>query len=152
VFGELRAKIADAMGSLALAIEHIGSTSVPGLAAKSIIDIDAVIRGSDDLPKAIEALEGIGYIHRGEIAGGPPGCDAFLRAHGASVHHLFVCPRDSAELRRHLAFRDYLRSHAEAATEYASLKRDLAERFSHDNGSYTRAKTDFVEQILRRSR
>lgn len=151
IFEEIRARIAFAMGNLALAIEHVGSTAVPGLAAKPIIDIDVVIRSRDDLPATIERLAVIGYIHRGELPDGPPGCEAFHRPPDAPIHHLFVCPQDNQQLRKHLAFRDYLRTHPDARTEYASLKRALAARFSNDRESYTRSKTDLIERMLVRA-
>ena len=110
IFEEIRARITSAMGDLALAIEHVGSTAVPGLAAKPIIDIDVVIRSHDDLLETIKRLATIGYVHHGELRNGPPGCEAFHRPPDAPIHHLFVCPRDNEQLRKHLAFRDYLRT------------------------------------------
>jgi GrpB-like predicted nucleotidyltransferase (UPF0157 family) len=151
IFGDLRERIASALGSLAVRIEHVGSTSVPGLAAKPIIDIDTVIRTPGDLPAAIERLEGIGYVHIPEIKGGPPGCEAFDRPPGTPVHHLFVCTQDADQFHKHIAFRDYMRTHPEATADYVALKRDLAARFSHDRLSYTKSKTDFIERILARA-
>jgi len=151
IFESLRARIASALGSLALRVEHVGSTSVPGLAAKPIIDIDTVIRVSGDLPAAIERLEAIGYSHRGEIVGGPPGCEAFDRPPDAPVHHLFVCPEDTDQLHKHLAFRDYLRTHPEARAQNVALKRSLAVRFSHNRIGYTESKTEFILGILSRA-
>ena len=150
VFEAIRQRIASALGSLALRIEHMGSTSVPGLAAKPIIDIDTVIRVAGDLPATIERLEAIGYNHRGEIQGGPPGCEAFDRPPDAPVHHLFVCPLGTDQFEKHLAFRDYLRTHPEARAEYMALKRDLAARFSHDRLRYTESKSEFILGILAR--
>jgi len=151
IFERLHLRIADALGSLAVRIEHMGSTSVPGLAAKPIIDIDTVIRVASDLPAAIERLEAIGYSHRGEIKGGPPGCEAFDRPPDDPVHHLFVCPLGSDQFLKHLAFRDYLRTHPEARAEYVALKRSLAVRFSHDRIGYTESKTEFILRILART-
>jgi GrpB-like predicted nucleotidyltransferase (UPF0157 family) len=99
------------LGRLAVRIEHVGSTSVAGLAAKPTIDIDVVIRSRGDLPAAIGRLAAIGYVHRGEIRNGPQGCDAFHRPHGSAVHHLYVCPEENEAFRRHIALRDYLRVH-----------------------------------------
>lgn len=150
-FENLRKHVASALGSLALRIEHVGSTSVPGLAAKPIIDIDTVIPAASDLPAAIERLEAIGYSHRGEMTGGPPGCEAFDRPLDAPVHHLYVCPQGTDQFDKHLAFRDYLRTRTEARAEYAALKRSLAERFSHDRIGYTESKTEFILGMLART-
>ena len=152
IFERLRERIASALGSLAVHIEHVGSTSVTGLAAKPIIDIDTVIPSADSLPATIERLEAIGYSHRGEIQGGPPGCEAFDRPPDDPVHHLFVCPQGAEQFEKHIAFRDYLRAHPEARAEYVVLKRSLAERFSRDRLAYTESKTEFIVGILARSR
>ena len=155
-FAGISQAVAAALGPLALRIEHVGSTAVPGLGAKPIIDIDVVIESPRLLPRVVEALSALGYIHEGD--GGIPGREAFGRE-GAAVpadgsgrewpdHHLYVCPGDSEELRRHLRFRDYLRSHPEAAARYEALKRDLAERHPNDIDSYVQGKSAFVERIL----
>lgn len=149
--GVLRAKL----GDLALAIEHVGSTSVPGLPAKPIIDLDVVV-AEHDVPLAIEKLQELGYVHRGNR--GIEGREAFERdgldvprdGKGTlwMVHHLYICPRNSPELRKHLAFRDYLRSHPESMQEYGRIKRELAARFSNERAAYTDAKTDFIASIM----
>ena len=119
VFHDLSRVIGGALGERALSIEHVGSTAVPGLAAKPIIDIDVVIASDDQLPAVIQALALLGYVHQGDL--GIPQREAFNRQ-GDDVprgglggtwpeHHLYVCPQDSRELRRHLAFRDFLRAH-----------------------------------------
>ncbi len=148
-FEALRARVAGVLGDLALAIEHVGSTSVPGLAAKPIIDIDVVVRGPDDIPAAIQAFATIGYVHLGDL--GIAGREAFRQPPGPSEHHLYVCPLGGRELPRHLAFRDYLRTHPEAADAYAALKRAAALRFSNDIDGYVAAKTEFIEGILSRA-
>ena len=109
-FEEIKKEISEVIGSFAIAIEHVGSTSVEGLAAKPIIDIDVVVK-SDDIKRAIEGLGSIGYVHEGNL--GIEGREAFTyegKEH-LQTHHLYVCPEDSPELKRHLAFRDYLRDH-----------------------------------------
>jgi GrpB-like predicted nucleotidyltransferase (UPF0157 family) len=127
---------------LAVAVEHVGSTAVPGLAAKPIVDIDAVVPFADDVPLAIERLEAADYRHEGEL--GIPGREAFESPAAATPHHLYVLPAGSNELRRHLDFRDYLRAHPGAAADYARLKLGLAARFRNDRKAYTDAKTEFI--------
>ena len=143
----LRSRIAAALGDLAIAIEHIGSTAVPGLAAKPIIDIDVLLRSGADLPLVISKLTLLGYDHRGDL--GVPGREAFRTPPGNFPHHLYVCPPDSQEYRRHIAFRDYLRTHPKDANAYATLKRSLADKFGDQREAYNQAKSQIVEEIVR---
>ena len=135
-------------GGMALAIEHVGSTSVEGLAAKPIIDIDVVVRVYD-VEAAIEALAGIGYNHEGNL--GIPGREAFGYSGKEHLreHHLYVCPEDSPELKRHLAFRDYLRTHPQAVEEYSRIKLEAAALFPHDIDGYIAHKSPVIEKILK---
>jgi GrpB-like predicted nucleotidyltransferase (UPF0157 family) len=143
VFQSLRKRIADAFGEMAAAIEHLGSTAVPGLAATPIIDIDVLWASETVLPIAIERLASLGYVHRGNL--GVPGREAFFAPANDPRHHLYVCPPHSAGFRRHMAFRDYLRAHPKDANIYADLKIALAERFPEDRSAYNTAKGEFVE-------
>jgi GrpB-like predicted nucleotidyltransferase (UPF0157 family) len=145
-FEHLRDQLTDALGGLALQIEHVGSTAVAGLAAKPIIDIDVVIRSRGDLPAIIGKLRPLGYQPEGDL--GVPDREAFTTPMGAPPHHLYVCPADSAALARHLAFRDFLRTHPTTARAYGQLKRSLARQFRTDRVGYTEAKTEFIEQVL----
>ena len=123
-FNQLRAQVAARLGLLAVAIEHVGSTAVPGLAAKPIIDLDVVIADRTDLSAVIKRLRPLGYHHEGDL--GVPGREAFTTPAGAPPHHLYVCAVGTPALNRHLAFRDTLRANAELAQAYGDLKRDLA--------------------------
>lgn len=145
-FETLRSPIAATLGDLAALIEHIGSTAVPGLAAKPIIDIDVRLRAATDLPLAISRLASSGYEHRGDL--GVPGREAFRPPADDFPHHLYVCPPDSQEYRRHIAFRDYLRTHPEDASAYARLKRNLAARLGDRREAYTQAKGEFIAAIV----
>ena len=133
---------------LALAIEHVGSTSVEGLAAKPIIDIDVVV-ASCDVEAAIQALAGIGYNHEGNL--GIPGREAFGYSGKEHLreHHLYLCPEDSPELKRHLAFRDYLREHPQAVEEYSRIKLEAAALFPHDIDGYINHKSPVIERIYK---
>jgi GrpB-like predicted nucleotidyltransferase (UPF0157 family) len=125
LFQTLRQRIADALGDMAAAIEHVGSTAVPNLAAKPIIDIDVLLASETMLPAAIERLAKLGYVHRGDL--GVPGREAFRAPASDPRHHLYVCPPSSVEFRRHVAFRDYLRAHPTDSKTYGDLKMALAE-------------------------
>lgn len=145
-FEKLRAQIAAVLGPLAAAIEHIGSTAVPGLAAKPIIDIDVLLKPDADFAQAVSALSSVGYEHRGDL--GIRGREAFRPPANSFPHHLYVCFPDGKEYGRHLEFRDYLRSHPDEAEAYAELKRTLAGEFRMDREGYNQGKQEFVERIL----
>ncbi len=149
LFEEIRATVAAALGDLVVTVEHVGSTAVPGLAAKPIIDLDVVIPSLSDMPAAIERLATLGYVHQGDL--GITGREAFRAPHQDPKHHLYVCPLDSEELRRHRAFREYLLTHPDEATAYGALKKACALRFSDDRSAYVEAKGPFVAEILRRA-
>ena len=148
-FAEIASEIREALGELALDIQHVGSTSVPGLSAKPIIDIDVVIRDGSMLDAVVLALEGIGYFHEGNL--GIPGREAFGYEGKAHLqrHHLYVCPQDSPELKRHTAFRDYLRAHPDAAREYSRIKEEGAALYPNDIERYIGHKSPFIEGIYR---
>jgi GrpB-like predicted nucleotidyltransferase (UPF0157 family) len=139
-----RAQIQRAFGELAAHFEHIGSTSVEGLAAKPIIDIAIIVESAEDAIRAITPLVRLGFTCFGEAE--IPGRIYFHRHAYAPCHiHLYV--RDNPELERHLLFRDYLRAHPETAQQYAELKFALAEKFRNDRPGYTEAKTEFIRGI-----
>ncbi len=148
-FAAVRDELQTALGGLALRIEHVGSTSVPGLSAKPVIDIDVVIRDCSVFCEAAAALASIGYRHEGDL--GIPGREAFDydgKAH-LRKHHLYVCPQDSAELRRHIAFRDYLRAHPDAVREYGRIKTEGAALYPDDIDKYITHKAPFIGRIYR---
>lgn len=145
-FERLRSRIWTAVRDLALSVEHVGSTSVPGLAAKPIIDISIVVPERLDVQTGISRLATLGYVHRGDL--GVEGREAFDNPDGLPVHHLYLCPRDSVALANHLAIRNYLRTHPEAAREYGELKKRLAERFPHDIDGYIDGKTTMLLTML----
>jgi GrpB-like predicted nucleotidyltransferase (UPF0157 family) len=130
-------------------IHHVGSTSVPGLDAKPVIDI---LAGIGDLAAArpcIDLLAPLGYLYA------PYRADEmlwFCKPHPARrTHHLHLVPVGSARYRDELLFRDYLREHPDARVGYARLKHDLAVRHHEDREAYTEGKTTFVLEILRRA-
>ncbi len=149
-FETLRSRIAGTVGDLAAAIEHIGSTAVPGLGAKPIIDIDVLLRSDADLPLVISKLALLGYDHQGDL--GVSGREAFRIPPDDFPHHLYVCRPDNQEYKRHIAFRDHLRTHPKDAKAYASLKRSLARKFGDQREAYTQAKSEFIADVERRAR
>ena len=138
------ARIAQAIGELLSVLEHGGSTAVPGLAAKPVIDMWASLRGPIGSTQ-IQAMADIGYEHFGEY--GLAGRDYFVKS-SPPVCHLHCYPESHPDWERHLAFRDWLRAHPDGAAAYGTLKRDLALRFPNDRMAYTDAKSDFIESAL----
>jgi GrpB-like predicted nucleotidyltransferase (UPF0157 family) len=132
-----------------LLFEHTGSTAVPGLAAKPIIDIIAGLTAEEERATATTALRSAGYVHRGEqeIAGRD-----FFRRGEPRQYHVHMTLVDSAFWNDQRTFRDWLRTHAGAANEYMALKRMLAEQYPSDREAYIRGKTAFVENVLRLAR
>jgi len=147
----LRALIAPALGDLAASIEHVGSTAVPGLAAKPTIDMVVRLRSAGDLANAIRRLAQLGYAHEGDF--GVAGRQAFATPPGYATHdhHLYLCLPDWPGYDDQIAFRDHLRGHEPAARAYARLKRSLARKFGADRSGYTGAKAAFVAAVLRRA-
>lgn len=146
-FEKIRNELCGALGGLFVSIEHVGSTSVPGLSAKPVIDIDVVIEDYGVFAQVVEALSGIGYEHEGDL--GIAGREAFRYSGKEHLkkHHLYVCPRDSGELRRHVAFRDYLRAYPEAAEEYGRVKMEGAAMYLDNIDGYIAHKTDVILKI-----
>jgi GrpB-like predicted nucleotidyltransferase (UPF0157 family) len=142
--------VADALGELAARIEHVGSTAVPGLAAKPTIDIVIRLRSAHELPTVIERLARLGYAHEGDF--GVVGREAFATppGYGPHDHHLYVCAPDWDGFADQIVFRDYLRAHPYVAEAYARLKRSLASVHRTDRAAYTEAKADFVRAVLGR--
>jgi GrpB-like predicted nucleotidyltransferase (UPF0157 family) len=135
-------------GDYALAIEHIGSTAIPGIKAKPIIDIMVGVGDLAEVEKYLPLLEEIGYEDRGES--GIAGRRYFRKGTSTiSTHHLSIVKLGGNIWRRQILFRDYLRENAEAAREYGKLKKDLAIKFKNDRAAYTEGKTEFVDEILR---
>lgn len=148
-FEQVRARVWPAVSDIATSIEHVGSTAVPGLAAKPIIDVSVVVPSDQEIPLAILRLAALGYVHRGTL--GVPQREAFDSPEGPPEHHLYLCPSASIGLANHLAVRDSLRADLDAAREYGALKKRLADRFPHDIKSYVDGKTDFLLSLLQAS-
>ena len=142
--------LARALASVSCAIEHIGSTAVPGLEAKPILDIAIGIEGHYLIETCIPALEAAGYIYRGE---NPDHGHLFVREFGEQVrtHHLHVVRRGDPNWKRWLAFRDYLRENGAAREIYVAEKTRLAALYGEDRKSYTLGKTHVIGSLLARA-
>jgi GrpB-like predicted nucleotidyltransferase (UPF0157 family) len=145
-FGQIADTIRPAIEHIPNAtIEHVGSTSVPGLAAKPIIDIDIIV-DANDLPAGIAALESIGYAHRGDL--GVPGREAFHNPDGLLDHHLYLCERGCLSLRNHRAVRAILRQPPDRRDDYAAVKLALAADPTMNIDTYIDGKSAVLQKIL----
>lgn len=144
-----RGRLARCLPGRGTRIEHIGSTAIPGLIAKPIIDIAVSIPTFRRLAFCTRALEAAGYTYKGEY--GLPGRHFFVYGEPV-VYHLHLVRRTSKHWTRWLLFRDYLLLHPAEVRAYNTLKRSLARQYAGNRDAYTRAKTPFVEAVLKRAR
>jgi GrpB-like predicted nucleotidyltransferase (UPF0157 family) len=146
-----RTRIEAELGDAVTAVEHVGSTAVPGLGAKPIIDIMIGVSAIQHGERCIEPLMRLGYDYRGEA--GIPGRLYFRKlADGSRTHHIHLVEQGCDFWERHLLFRDHLRRHRHDARRYEILKRRLAARFGEDRIGYTEGKTAFIDAALARAR
>lgn len=148
-FAEVAATIRRATGDVALRIDHIGSTSIPGLAAKPVIDIQVSVASFEPFDRLREPMERIGYIWRADNTDLTK--RYFRESPGSPRTHVHVRLRGSWGEQFALLFRDYLRFHPGVATAYAAIKRDLARHYSSDRAGYTDAKEPFIWETMRRA-
>ena len=149
-FAAEAARLAPVFGANLVAVHHIGSTAVPGLPAKPIIDILPVVHDLALVDGLNAPMAALGYIAKGE--NGIPGRRYFRKGSDAHhTHHVHVFEASSPEIAKHLAFRDYLRAHPEDRDAYGRLKTTLAAQYRTDPPAYTEAKTEFVQAILHKT-
>ena len=148
MYEEEKGRILEAVGNKILAIEHIGSTAVPGLGAKPIIDIMAGVRQHTDADECLSPLYRIGYIDVTPQPGHTEWYYCLGKAPHSTGFHLHLVKFMSAHWQKHLVFRDFLRTHPTTAQHYYELKRNLATKYGTDRVGYTDAKTSFIESVL----
>ncbi len=146
-FEKIKQYILPSVEGLILGMEHVGSTSVEGLWAKPIIDMDIVIKDYSVFEELKEKMEVIGYIHEGDL--GIKDREAFDYRGETELpkHHLYVCPEFSAELRRHISFRDHLRSNPADVILYSKVKEEGAKLFPDSIDGYIAHKSPCIEKI-----
>ena len=146
-FEDIKKDIESVIGDLIIGIEHVGSTSVEGLSAKPIIDIDVIIKDYSVFDLVVSKLEMIGYLHEGDL--GIKDREAFTYSNKLHLqkHHLYVCPQYSKELHRHVTFRNYLRSNQEAVKKYSLVKETAAKLFPYEIGKYIEYKSPCIEEL-----
>jgi GrpB-like predicted nucleotidyltransferase (UPF0157 family) len=150
-FSHARDEAAVAIGPTLTAFHHIGSTSIPGIYAKPIIDMLAVVSDPGALDQRAPEMKSIGYAPMGEF--GIPGRRYFRRddSTGTRTHQIHAFQVGSPHIERHLAFRDFMRAHPAVATQYSELKRRLAAAHPHDIEAYMDGKDAFIEQVETRA-
>ena len=146
-FEKIRREIESAAGDLIVGIEHVGSTSVKGMSAKPCIDLDVVIEDYSVFDEVAARLEGIGYVHEGDLGIKEREAFKYTDKTHLMAHHLYVCPRNSAELRRHVVFRDFLRENPDAVKKYSEVKERAAELFPLDIDKYIEYKSPCIEEL-----
>jgi GrpB-like predicted nucleotidyltransferase (UPF0157 family) len=145
IFINEASKLKSIFGDQLAAIHHIGSTSVPALQAKPIIDIMPVVKDIKVVNSYNEKLIQHGYNPKGE--NGITGRRYFEKGGNHRTHHVHIYQDGSEEITRHLVFRDYLRTHPEAAKRYGELKQELAQQFPYNAHAYSSGKEQFVSEI-----
>lgn len=145
-FEQIAMALRGALSGIDARVEHVGSTSVPGLVAKPVIDIDVVVNTADDMMAATERLEAIGYVPKGTR--GIPEREAFDQPPTEPTHHLYVVERNSRPHRDHVLLRELLRKRPELRERYAAVKRQHAHLLKTDRLGYQGAKSDLIEELL----
>ncbi len=156
-FNDIKFEIDNALTGLTYSIEHVGSTSVPNLDSKPIIDIDIIYSTHSDFEKIKRRLEAIGYYHNGNQ--GIEDREVFKRNGNLAneildsvMHHLYVCSKDSKALERHILTRDFLRKNEWARLKYQQMKYEIAEKAGQDRKLYADLKelivNDFIDSII----
>ena len=149
-FWQEAAKIQEILGENCITVYHIGSTSVKGLRAKPIIDLMPVVKELEAVDLHNKEFEALGYECKGEY--GILGRRFFMKGGDLRTHHVHIFAEESRkEIERHLAVRDYLRTHKKDAEAYAALKTELAEKFTYDNEGYCDGKDSFVKDLERKA-
>ncbi len=148
LFEQERRVLHEHIGQLVLDIQHVGSTAVPGLDAKPIIDIAVAVASAAVIPQCRQPLAALGYIDRGDA--GQDGGYLFVKESAPDIrtHHLHVVAIDDPQWRNYLLLRDRLRADETVRTRYAQLKRALQQQFAQDRKGYTAAKHDFIRGVL----
>lgn len=145
------AQLERAIGQYTVEICHIGSTAIPNIWAKPIIDIMAGLADSADIAYCIAPLQTIGYTYMGEQ--NIPGWHFFTKGHPhLKTHHLHVVAWGSEYWNTHLLFLDYLCTHQEIAAAYEDLKLQLARHFPQDRDLYTHNKAEFIQTVIKMAR
>lgn len=142
-------RIRDIMGDEIIQMHHIGSTSIPGISAKPVIDVLVEVKNIEIVDRYNSNMEELGYIAVGEA--GIEGRRFFLKGLYNRTHHVHIFQTGSSEIKRHINFRDYMIAHPEDAEKYSKLKEELSIKFRHDSEGYCAGKDSFIKEMDRRA-
>lgn len=144
-------QIADVLGDCTIAIHHIGSTAIPNIYAKPILDLLVEVNHITEVDQRSSGMETLGYEAMGEF--GLPGRRYFRKNNqmGVRTHHVHIFEVGSKEVKRHLAFRDYMMTHPEDAEKYSQLKQKLAKQYPTDINAYMDGKDGFIKEMEKRA-
>lgn len=148
-FKRIEKELLSSINNVVLAIEHVGSTSVEGLHAKPIIDIDVVIE-SNMFSVVKQNLKRIGYEHVGDLGIHDREAFRYENKEHLMEHHLYVCHKDSNELKRHITFRNHLRKHDDDRDRYGQIKIEMAKKFPYDIDNYLLGKQSVILDIYKK--
>ena len=148
-FEEIKTEIEAEIGDLLIGIEHVGSTSVEGMSAKPCIDIDVIIKDYSVFGEIVRKLGVIGYIHEGDLGIKDREAFKYTDKPHLMLHHLYVCPQYSEELRRHITFRDFLRRTPEAVRKYSLVKEKATALFPDSIDQYIEYKSPCIEELYK---
>lgn len=148
-FKRIESELLIHIGDVVVTIEHVGSTSVEGLHAKPIIDVDIVIENNMFLIVK-QKLKEIGYEHVGDLGIKDREAFSYTNKEHLMEHHLYVCDENSSELKRHITFRNYLRKNANERERYGKIKIEMAKKFPHDIDQYLLGKQSVILDIYRK--
>lgn len=150
-FEEEKARIVSCLRGRIATVEHVGSTAIPGVPAKPILDIAIGIPEIGDVWEYVEAFERVGYEYRGDRGGSEDHALA-KGPEGSRTHYAHIVSLDGSKWKEYVQFRDYLRTHEEMRRKYAVLKSGLAERYASNRHLYTEGKQEFIGQVIEMAR
>ncbi|PZC51736.1 MULTISPECIES: GrpB family protein [unclassified Mesotoga] len=152
LFKEEAERISSSLNELQKTIEHIGSTAVPGLQAKPVIDIMIGVSSLEQADSCVPSIERTGYLYSPEHEDSMPERRYLERSGSEIYYHVHMVVFGSKFWKEHIFFRNYLRENPEAVQQYAELKKELAEEFRDNREAYTKGKAEFIQEILKRQK
>jgi len=149
LYEQEKQRIIAAIGAHVLLVQHVGSTAIPGMPSKPIIDIGIAVHKFEEAQVCISPMQALGYEYKGEF--GIPRRHYFIKGE-PRTHHVHMVEKDSDDWQNMILFRDHLRAHPDAARDYADLKRRLASEYCTDRGRYTNEKSPFIQKVLKHAK
>jgi len=150
MYKEESEKIKNILNDIIIDIHHIGSTAIPGIKAKPVIDILAEVKDIEAVDQYNHEMEELGYEVMGEY--GIPKRRFFRKGGNKRTHHIHIFQAGNEEIERHINFKEYLITHPDKRREYSKLKEKLANKYTYDVESYTNGKSDFIKEIDRKAK